>query len=78
MRVGAYTAAQLGAWTLSRVGESYSLTAEIVQPDAYWLSQEASQVSVEIGRRSWVWSQPRVMVTGTSVTAALSGPPETR
>lgn len=78
IRVGPYTAARVGAWTLSRGGDIYTVVAEIVQPDAYWLTQEPTQMAFAVGARSWVWSQPRLSVTGATVTGELHGPPETR
>lgn len=76
--MGPYQAAGLGAWTLSRTRDTYTLAAQIVQADAYWLAQAPTSLRLSMGTRSWVWAHPHLQIESTTVSAALDGPPETR
>jgi hypothetical protein len=70
-------AASLGAWTVTKPddGGPYTLTAAILKPNTFALSQRPLMFVVATQGGSWRWPILELQVVGTSLSGTL-GPKE--
>lgn len=78
LRAGYQRAASLGRWTLTRRGSDYDLLAELVEPDAFWITSRPLTLRLALPNRHWVWRIEDVLITATALTVVLTGPPDIR
>lgn len=75
LRHGYHIAGTLGAWTVTRHDGVWSLSASIVQTDAFRISQRPLAFVAQHQHGIWRWPITSLQVTGASLSAVL-GPKE--
>jgi hypothetical protein len=76
IRYGYHVAATVGAWTVTRAGEGWSLQTTLVQSDAFRLSQQPLAFVVTVQGVSWRWPIVGALQKTGSVVSAQLGPKE--
>ena len=73
LRVGYQVAARLGDWSARRAAtrECFSLDAEAVSTDAYWISKTPAVAHLWMGAHRWVFDVESVSNSGDRITAQL-------
>jgi len=84
VRVGYKVAADLGAWTLDILGESFGadnweITADVLRADGYWLDHgNGFELRLQLARSWWCWRDVTVERFGDRVTIRGQGKPDVR
>lgn len=65
-------AARLGSWQFqAAVGNAGTLTAQVVDSDAFCLEQTPLVAIVPVGRADWRWSVTDLRLEGQALTASV-------
>lgn len=77
LRVCYQRAAQLGRWQmLPASGRGrYSITADLVSTNAYWMTQHPLDIALVLGGTEWLWRDVAVTQDGRQVRVEVSEPP---
>jgi hypothetical protein len=75
LRWGYQPAGTLGAWTVTRDGSAWTLSASIVKTDAFRVSQRPLAFEARHAHGVWRWPVQSLQIAGASLNAVL-GPPE--
>lgn len=77
LRRGYQTAATLGAWALTRDGDTVTVLASVASFDAYWLSERPLELRLHMQQRVWAWPDVQVTIQdgGSSLTIVTHGSP---
>lgn len=70
VRWGYRTAAVLGPWTYESAG--HTLTAPIVEQDAFCLEQTPLVLHAPMGRAVWRWAVTSLQINGSTLTARVA------
>lgn len=75
LMLGYQIAGSLGAWTVTRSDDVWSLTATVVNTNAFRISQRPIVFEARHAKGVWRWPITSLQIAGASLTAVL-GPPE--
>ena len=80
LRVGYQSAAQLGSWQVDIVQAipaiRFSIAADILNGDAFWLTQTPIALDLRFGRFHWYWEAvTRAEITATRAELVVYGRP---
>jgi hypothetical protein len=74
LRRGYQVAADLGPWTVTRDGPSWSMTATVFSSNAFRVSQRPLVFVAEHAHGAWRWPIQTLQISGASLTAVLGSP----
>ena len=75
LRWAYHEAALVTAWTVTRTGDVWTLSATVGKSDAFRVSQRPLRFVAPHAHGAWTWPVESLQMTGASLTAVL-GPPE--
>jgi hypothetical protein len=75
IRLGYYPVGTLRAWIVTRMDDTWSLTATVESLDVFRASQRPLTFVARHKDGRWVWPIQTLQISGGSLTASL-GPPE--